>query len=479
MLRSVKNKLYLLLIPFIFVIGLFSLPQGADAISGTYTSDVYNTLSTGLDFSSVTWTKVGVGNVTVKVHAGDVPVPDASWTVWETISNSGDNPVLIDNKQYVQYNIFFQDVTYSTTIDDVNSAITSFIITYLDSPPSPQTLTSSKYDTTSWDSNIASVSWDEVNLPAGSSVLFYMETASTQAGLTGAGFQNITGCNKVGQTVTCTNVPASFQSGNDDKWLHYRMDLHSGAGGFPEVDNVVINYNANMETPSLDRIDVSTAISYAQTGVFESEVYDTVANDHFNAMTNLQNVSAALGNVIVKARSCTQPDCSDGNAWGICSNISGGSLVVSGGCAVDGEQYIQYRLELDRGTDVATTPTLDSITIDFDQLQIYAPGDTFNIVADLSDAGTGISSAPAPVAKIYDSSLVQVGPDYTLYDDGNYGDDIAPLDVPPGINQPDGRFGTNPITINISDIYTIRLEVQDVVGNTTIVDPAGSFVVGP
>jgi hypothetical protein len=466
-----KKKVYNFIFSLILLFGCFFVANSASAISGTYTSSSHNMGGASI-LTNVDWIKVGGGTVAVSLRTGNLDPPtDGSWT---SVSDNSDPAVSLDGNQYVQYQVTFDNV-YSTTNNDINVAITSFMISYSSaSASSPQILTSSIYNTTSWDSKIASVSWDELSLPSGSIARLYLETASTDTGLSGgAAFQEITGCTKSGQTRTCTNVPAAFQSGNDDKYFHYRIDLHSGAGGFPEVGNIKISYNANFETPSLDRIDVTTAMSYLSTGSFESEVYDTIANQQFNAMTIVENLSG--GSIITKVRSCNQLDCSDGTAWGSCSSISSGD--ITGGCVTDSERYIQYRLELGRGGDIGSTPITNSIRIDFDQLQVYAPGTSFIVIADIFDPDTGIANPPAPVVKILNSSAVQVGPDYTLYDDGSHGDDISPIDSPLGANQPDGRFGTNSITIFTEDIYTIQLVAQNGAGIVADINPVGSFVI--
>ena len=456
-----KNKIYTFIFPLILLFGSFFVANSASAISGIYTSSVYDIGSTGKDITNVTWIKAGVGTVTVELRTGALnPPTDGSWTV---ITSGGNPGVALDGNRYAQYRVTFNNVNYSTTVDDVNSAITSFWLTYVDVYPSPQTLTSSDYDATSWDSKIASVSWNEVVSPVGSNVRLYIETASTQAGLTGAGWQEITACS-AGPNVTCTGVPAAFQTGNDDKWFRYRIDLYSGSGLFPEVDNIQITYDANLETPSLDRVDISMASSYAPAGSFESGVYDTIANQQFNAMTIVQNIAG--GSIVTRARSCNNPDCSDGDAWGGCSPLSTGSD-ITGGCVIDGERYIQYRLELDRGGDIATTPWTDSITINFDQLQVYLPGADFEIVAQVSEPDSSLLINP--IAKVYNSSAVQVGPDYTMYDDATHGDDIVG----------NGVYGTAAINFAIEDIYTIEIEETNSVGLTGILAPVGYFAIVP
>jgi len=474
----------------IFIVSLFFASHYVSAaITGVYISNVYNTTQAS-NFDKVTWGGTNTSDITIEVRAGnDSNTADSSWTAWETVVNSGDDPsATIDNHQYIQYRASFS-TTYSTTVNDANTALTSFVINYSEANiPSPQSLVSSKYDTTSSENKIAGVSWKYVtNLPSGGSVKMYLKTASNESGLDTASWQPITGCTgstTAGSTITCP-APSAFSDCSDttpsncnDEWFQYQVELGLGSGSVsPVVDDIKVNYQANLATPELNSVTITKGASYYSPGTFTSKIYDTIANNGFGNINFVETMPTG-GGLTMKARSCVNFDCSDKSSWSGCDVSSGVDL--SGACVTDGDQYIQYQAELTRGTDPAQTPSLDKVTIDFSQLPHYSTTASITIVANISDnvGGSGVDTSNPPTVKIYNSSGTQIGSSYTMFDDGAHNDDIPPADSPPGSNQPDGRFGSESFTISSPGVYTFKINANDVAGNPAT-EIVGKFAITP
>lgn len=157
----------------------------------------------------------------------------------------------------------------------------------------------------------------------------------------------------------------STSGGNgDDIELFCGGNASGGDGG---AGRIHVKSNSITGTTSPTYVSSSLATNYYDSGTFVSGVLDTGqktstwGNLTWNATLNGETVS-------VKARTCDDASCSGEDVskdWNsVCTNITSGNALFTGGCATDGDRYVQYQSTLST-TDSLVTPSLDDVTIGY------------------------------------------------------------------------------------------------------------------
>ena len=235
--------------------------------SGTFTSGVMdiglNQGYSALDFNASTSTQT---SVTVDVRAGDTATPDGTWTAWQTSIASGGSLSALGGARYVQYR-----ANLATNISTQTPSLNDVTFNYSAYSPIQQSLTSSKYDTSSDANVMGSILWDEDEaLPAGSTLTVSLRTAASAVLLDSATWYNFTSastnCTKVATSVTCpsaalSSASATLTDGANDQWYQYKTTFTSNGGGTVTLPNVSVQYvvNAPPEIGSITASQIATS----------------------------------------------------------------------------------------------------------------------------------------------------------------------------------------------------------------------------
>jgi hypothetical protein len=216
--------------------------------AGTLTFDA-ETKPTNYDYGTINWNATVPLNTSLAVEfrAGNVLVPDGTWTAWTGVTN-GESLSTYNGNQYYQYRVIMStsDGNIIPSLDDLT---VGFIIN--------DTLISSVYDTT--DDNIAlnGISWSE-NLPTGTEVKFQIRTSP----------DNTTWTDWLGPTGTtdyytdssgAETLNSVHSSNSNDRYFQYKVFLSGGSGGAPIVSQVELNYDFDNTTPTIESITSTTA----------------------------------------------------------------------------------------------------------------------------------------------------------------------------------------------------------------------------
>jgi len=203
--------------------------------------------------------------VTIDVRAGNTATPDGTWTAWTTGVSSGGDISALGANRYFQYraNLATSDNTQTPALHDVSVGYSIYA--------TDQTLTSSKYDTSSADNAMGSIAWDEdASLPAGTTVTVSLRTAATEVALTDATWYAFTNasddCAKVDTTVTCpsaalASASASLADNIDDQWYQYKVSVTSTGVNTPTIPEVRVQYvvNAPPELSAVTATQIATS----------------------------------------------------------------------------------------------------------------------------------------------------------------------------------------------------------------------------
>ncbi|MDP1834097.1 MAG: hypothetical protein Q8L11_04185, partial [Candidatus Moranbacteria bacterium] len=144
-------------------------------VSLTYlTPGIYTSVATDLaeakDFTTIAFTKTVPANttLTVDVRAGNVAVPDGTWTAWQNDIADGGSLDGLDGNRYVQFraNLATTDIYATPTLEDITFRFTA-----------SQNLISSAYDSETAGASLTKLQWSETR-PANTDVLFQLRTSS-------------------------------------------------------------------------------------------------------------------------------------------------------------------------------------------------------------------------------------------------------------------------------------------------------------
>ncbi len=226
--------------------GPFFLGERQTALTGTYTSPVFD-LTKPVVFTDTSFTHtLNNQNISVDITAGNTPTPDGSWISLENVSDTTDISSL-SGKRYFQYRVHLTSDTLGTTpfFNDLTLGYAVF--------PSSQSLLSSPFDSKDAGNVPGGMVWKEnETLPEGSDIAFSLRTASTQEDLSLASFSppltsSNSHCTKQDSEVTCTNeaFPESLRDGEGDRFMQYRVTLISQGDTTPKVEEAELIYVVN------------------------------------------------------------------------------------------------------------------------------------------------------------------------------------------------------------------------------------------
>lgn len=433
-------------------IGFFGIVNfsNAEEIKQVYLSDIFDLGGDDYyDIDMVKWQSIGDGelNIYVRAHSYSDLISNSDWTLVE-------NNVTLDiddlnNKQYIQYKAEFV-VNYSENSLDENLSLSDLTIKYIDSGyPDNQEIESSIFDTEDNNTIINSISWNEIKDPDNSYIKKYIRTSDNSDDM-GDWVDIDLYCSDDGDTMNCdlTNV----DTGDGKKFLQYKLRFRTHDNESMEIDNIIVDYESNTETPLLNEINVSIADLYEVDGVYTSSVYDTMANQSFGEIALDKNEDG--GTVKIKIRSCDKSDCSDGTNWSGCLVVGNKSDVTNSNCVIDGERYLQYYLSFKQNNNHGTSPSVGKVEINFDRFDYMPIGSGITVQATVNEEGSSLETAP--IVQILDENNNQVGDDYILYDDGYHSDGSAS----------DNKYGTVAISVGCEvGAYKIKIIAKDIFGN--------------
>ncbi|MFA7209708.1 MAG: fibronectin type III domain-containing protein [Parcubacteria group bacterium] len=351
-------------------------------------SSVYTSATTDLietrDFTILSFNKITPSNtsLSVDVRAGNVAVPDGTWTSWKTDMADGGDLDDLDDNRYIQFRVNLSTTDTSTTpaLEDITFHFSA-----------NQSLISSVYDTETATANLSKVQWIKT-LPANTDIKFQLRTSSD-----GADWSPWCGPDD-GVSGTCDDMTYFTDSTGDeiiddsqsdkidDQYFQYKMTLSSTDG---------------MNVPALSEV----AVSYATTDAL------AVNTGSATAITS----TSATGNGNVTATGGENPE--RFIEWGTVSGIYTESCTADIGdtgaysCELTGlapETTYYYRAKVENSTDTAygieqslqtlsdtsdsDAPTITSATdIEKDSVKLHIDlgsanaDDSFDFIIEITD----------------------------------------------------------------------------------------------
>jgi len=143
------------------------------------------------------------------------------------------------------------------------------------------------------------------------------------------------------------------------------------------------------DVTSVDLKYVYQATTYNTPGTFVSGPIDLSSGVTWG---NLSWTASGGQTVTLKARSDADGNFADAPNWdAVCTNITSGNALSTGGCVTDGQRYIQYQAVLSTA-DSTITPSLNDVTIGYSAYtssatltsSAYDSGDAVNVIGGLS-----------------------------------------------------------------------------------------------
>ncbi len=296
------------------------------AAAGSYSSSIIDSgLHTGyltLDYTGAT--PVGT-TINVDVRAGDTPLPDGSWTGWQTgVANGGDISAL-GSRRYLQYrlNLSTSDTSVSPFLEDITINRERYITS--------ASLVSSAYDSADAGNLMDGFSWQET-LVANSDIQLQARTAADAGGVPGvwSGWQGpdgtsgsywnsansySAGCVGSGW-VSCTVFPPGFRDGVGDQWFQYRLTLVSDGKATATLANVDVDY-ASENTSGTGGVSVS-AISGPTTENGGAATFSVVLNSAPSASVTMALYSDNTTEGVVSSSLLTF----DSGNWNIAQTVT-------------------------------------------------------------------------------------------------------------------------------------------------------------
>ncbi|MFA5840750.1 MAG: hypothetical protein WC847_00530 [Candidatus Paceibacterota bacterium] len=305
-------------------------------------------------------------NITIDLRAGNVAVPDGSWTDWAIntdVANGGDISALSSNR-YIQYRANL------TTTDGINTPdLYSVTFNYYFSLQRQLSgdLTSSVYDAGSADNTITKIAWSATGTSPSEIVKFQVRSSPDGA----------TWSNWCGPSVTCdgtdyfldVNNDVALDSGHplrngaDDEFFQYKVFLAGDGSATPTLTSVTISYDVTPVTPPPGGGGGSFAVG--PTSVSGAATSVTVTNAILNGTVNANGATDTMRyfewGTAPDVLSNQTPHIAHTNipsgttatlSW---SNINGATL-----CKINGGQYVDKVVSCTGGsliTDTLTTNT--------------------------------------------------------------------------------------------------------------------------
>ncbi len=281
----------------IFSFSLSVRQVSADTATGTIVSSVKD-MNGPVDWATISWnaSTSASSTITMKVRTGTSSsmASAPAWTTCDDIASGTDistNNCVSDGQQYVQYMATFT-TDYTSTSTFVSAELYDVTIGY----NVVSYLISSWYDTTVSDNKINKISWNET-LPGTTDVLFQIRTAPDSSGSPGTPTSWMGTSSALdyytdpggGETIN-----SSHRDGSSDRWIQYKVYLKSDGTDVPILQDVTIEYDAD--------IPVITDISPTSTTTAPSALTLTVNGSDFqsNATIKLANDTnqTATGTII-------------------------------------------------------------------------------------------------------------------------------------------------------------------------------------
>jgi len=439
-------------------------------------SRVSSVMDTGQSsfFGNLVWNQLTPADTSVvmSVRAGNVAVPDGSWTNsgnWTVVTNNQSLTAFSGNR-YIQYKaeLLSFDVNNSASITDVEIPFTFYAL-------GSHQLISSPYDTTDANNLLARISWSQ-NLQTGSKVKFQARTAPDSGGApdwaNGSGWCGPGSCATTKSdndyaTAYYETTPAgedinSIQrTGNNDQWVQYAAWLDiTNSSAYPSFSNLSLTYVVNAP-PQIQNV---TAIEDATGKInltYEVKDADT-------------NTGASHGFVNASLEYCSA-NCSNAGSetWLPATTFTG-----LGSVAVNESTFTQYSATWNAKTDYPDqNPTNFKLRIkinDGDMANNIAYGQTPTFTLDTKNpVTTGLSvnlqNEHLTISQPQDDSA------YDIYLSTGQGFPETPQLL-------DAQAITYPYTLTYSDLSaidtngTVSLKVVDHFGNTSA---TYSYIVPP
>lgn len=240
--------------------------SGANAIISRYNQSASTYPASGIyhsavmDFGGSAYTTLSYTSnirsgtsLTIDLRGGDTRSPDdASWTDWTTGLSSGADISAFTGKRYLQYRVTLNSNGSNTLTPELLD-----ISIHYSGLATNSALISSPYDTTNYPNYITGIAWQET-LASNSDIHLQLRTAPDNAGNPGAwstwmgpdgtvdSFWNSVNthngnCTGSG-TITCDVIPLAFISGNDDRWLQYKVTLVANDVASPTFSDVTVSF---------------------------------------------------------------------------------------------------------------------------------------------------------------------------------------------------------------------------------------------
>lgn len=142
--------------------------------------------------------------------------------------------------------------------------------------------------------------------------------------------------------------------------------------------------------------------TYASSGTFTSHIYNTNGNLTYGTISWTATTPSGTSISAMRARTCNDSACSGETAIASCTAITSGAALSTGGCAVNGDQWVQFQAALST-TDTSQTPTLSDVSITYTN---YSTS-TQTLTSSAYDSG----SAANLISKISWSTTTPLGTD--------------------------------------------------------------------
>ncbi|PIP30601.1 hypothetical protein COX25_03905, partial [bacterium (Candidatus Howlettbacteria) CG23_combo_of_CG06-09_8_20_14_all_37_9] len=219
------------------------------ANSGNFISSVKNT-GWPTSFTTLNWTPVtppASTGITMRVRAGNTATPDGTWTDWlgsdgtnATNLSNGGSLAFLGQKQYIQYKAYL----YSTDVN-VAPTLTNVTLSYR----SAGFLNSSPYNINADDAHpLTPLTWVQ-NITGNGYVGFQLRTSPDNSNWTAWMGPDGTVNTFFEDPGGSGAVPNVLQTGNNDRWVQYRILLKSNDGvGTASVSSISLSYAAMVPT---------------------------------------------------------------------------------------------------------------------------------------------------------------------------------------------------------------------------------------
>ncbi|MFA5932016.1 MAG: hypothetical protein WC793_01405 [Candidatus Paceibacterota bacterium] len=221
----------------------------AYAASGTFTSAVIDT-GAKANFTTLAYTTTlpALTSITVDVRAGNVAIPDGTWTAWTTNVVSGGSIGALAGNRYIQYR-----ANLATTDTTVTPALSDVTINYSQYGASGN-LTSSVFDSSSATNKVTKLAWATSGTSSTEIVKFQVRSSA----------DNVTWSNWCGPALACDGTDYFLDANNDiafvsnhpltisdnDRYFQYKAFLSSGGAATPTLSSVTVSYDTNVGAPS-------------------------------------------------------------------------------------------------------------------------------------------------------------------------------------------------------------------------------------